>query len=436
MFAQRTCEAFGTSPTAFSRNRLLNFAKVVVLMLSGHKVSLQNALNKFFSRIGAVFSTPTASAYCQAKQKIKAEVFVHLNEVLIDDFYQLYGNDNQVLRWRGHRLLGADGTHLNVPDNEQTRKIFSLHHNDKASEKAARVQALCMVLYDLLNDIGIKGGLTRAHRGENELMFEQLWSAIQEDDVLVLDRGRFSYYLIAKALKQKRHVVLRMARGKSKVVDEFFTSEEIEALVKLQASAKTKNIEQIKGEKLEEEIEVRLLKFELESGEQEVLLTTLLDEEKYPREEFYVVYGSRWGDETYYDRIKNVFELERFSGQSEEAIKQDFYGVIFLASMESVLSKEVEQEMRESVEVKARVEEEKGKVELQVNHAVSYVALVERVGSLLSDEKKSLEEVMKELEYLFRQNPTRKRKGRKYPREVLSHARKLQYYRYKKRLTA
>ena len=435
MFAQQTRDRFRKSQNDFTRKRVLNFAKVVVIMLSGHKFSLQNALNKFFSRLGAVFSTPTASAYCQAKQKVKAEVFIHLNEVLVDDFYQLYDNDEQVLRWHGHRLVGADGTTLNVPDNEQTREVYSLHHNNKPAAHGARLQALGMVLYDLLNDIGIKGALTKAHSGENELMFQQLWNATQQEDVLVLDRGKASYYLLAKAVKDQRHLVLRMPQGKFNVVDEFVRSGKLEAWVNLKVTPRTMSFENVKADKLAEEVEVRLMKFELESGEQEVLLTTLLDSESYRREEFYQVYGSRWGDETYYDRIKNVFELERFSGQSEEAIKQDFYGVLFLASLESVLSKEVEREMKEVVK-KASTEEEVVGSEAQVNHAVSYVALVERVGSLLADEKKSLEEVLKELEYLFRQNPTRKRVGRKYPREVISHARKLQYYRYKKRIIA
>lgn len=435
MFAQQTRDRFRKSQNDFTRKRVLDFAKVVTLMLSGHKFSLQNALNKFFSRLGAVFSTPTASAYCQAKQKVKAEVFIHLNEVLVNDFYQLYDKDEQVLRWHGHRLLGADGTKLNVPDNEQTREVFSLHHNNKPAAQGARLQALGMVLYDLLNDIGIKGALTKAHSGENELMFRDLWSATQDDDVLVLDRGKASYYLLAKAVKDKRHLVVRMPQRKFAVVDEFVKSDKLEALVKIKVTPRTRSFEKVKAENLAEEVEVRLMKFELESGEQEVLLTTLLDRRSYPQEEFYQVYGSRWGDETYYDRIKNVFELERFSGQSEEAIKQDFYGVIFLASLESVLSKEVEQEMKEVVE-KASTEKEVVGSEAQVNHAVSYVALVERVGNLLADEKTSLDEVMKELEYLFRQNPTRKRKGRKYPREVISHARKLQYYRYKKRIIA
>jgi hypothetical protein len=75
------------------------------------------------------------------------------------------------------------------------------------------------------------------------------------------------------------------------------------------------------------------VKFKLENGEEEVLLTTLCDQKEYPREEFYELYGWRWRDETYYDRIKNIFEVERFSGQTEVSIKQDFYGVILLASL-------------------------------------------------------------------------------------------------------
>jgi hypothetical protein len=278
----------------------------------------------------------------------------------------------------------------------------------------------------LLNDVGIKGAITKAHSWENHLMFKELWSETAVGDVLVLDRGKCSYYLIAKAIADSRELIVRMPKGKFRVVDRFWESGKADETVKL-SGERSNAVKQIKAEKLALEVEVRLLKFKLESGHEEVLLKTLLDGDRYPAEEFYQVDGWRWRDETYYDRIKNVFEMERFSGQSEESIKQDFYGVIFLASLESIISKEVEAEIKE-VAVQRKTETER-----QVNHAVSYVALIERVGSLLADRQKSVEEVFKELEYLFRRNPTRKREGRKYPREVITHARKLKYHRYTKR---
>ena len=79
-------------------------------------MSLQNALNKFFKSLGRVFQVPSASAYCQARQKIKAEVFVHLNASVRDDFYELDEGEEKVEKWHGHRLVGSDGTYLNLPD--------------------------------------------------------------------------------------------------------------------------------------------------------------------------------------------------------------------------------------------------------------------------------------------------------------------------------
>ena len=130
----------------------------------------------------------------------------------------------------------------------------------------------------------------------------------------------------------------------------------------------------------------------------------------------------------FYDRIKNIFELERFSGLSEESVKQDFYGVIFLARLESVLSQETETEMQ------AMALERETKTMPQVNHAISYVALVGEVARLLLDPTVSVKETLRELKHLFQTNPTRVRKGRKYERQKVSQSTKLRYQRYTKRV--
>jgi hypothetical protein len=402
----------------------------VVLLLRGHKLSLQNALNKFFKSLGRVFQVPTDSAYCQSRQKVKAEVFVHLNARVRDDFYELYQAEEKVAKWHGHRLLGSDGTYLNLPDTADLRKVFSVHRNQHKGEKEARVQALGMVLYDVLNDIGIKGAMAPSHSAEKSLLLKQLWSELKIGDILVLDRKSADYAIIASAVRDKLEVVIRCPRQSFKAVMEFFQSSEKEKLISLTVPQSVRTQKYVKENNLPETIEVRLLKFKLENGEEEVLLTTLCDQKKYPRKEFYEVYGWRWRDETYYDRIKNIFELERFSGLSEESIKQDFYGVIFLATLESVLSQETESEMQE-----ISLERET-KTLPQVNHAISYVALVEEVAKLLLDPTVSVKETLRELKHLFRTNPTRIRKGRKYERKKAGHATKLQYQQYRKRVIA
>lgn len=423
-------EEYRKSPKDFTRKRILTFASVVVLMLSGHKVSLQNALNKFFKALGRVFETPSGSAYCQARQKVKAEVYVALNQSVRDDFYRLYEAEGQVAKWCGHRLLGSDGSYFNLPDTPDLRKAFSVHRNQHKGEKHGTVQALGMVLYDLLNDIGVKGTIAPSHSSEKGLLFNQLWSELRAGDVLVLDRNSSDYAILAKAVKDEIGVVIRCPSNSFTIVREFIASSERERKVKLAMPESRQTVNYVKENELPSEIEVRLLKFKLESGEEEVLLTTLCDQKKYPRAEFFEVYGWRWGDETYYDRIKNIFEVERFSGLSEESIKQDFYGVIFLASLESILSRETELEMEELAM------ERENKTIPQINHAVSYVALVGEVARLLLDQTVSVKEILRELKFQFRKSPTRIREGRKYKRKKLTATRRLRYYRYQKRVIA
>lgn len=427
---EKTCAEYRQEISDFTRKRVLTFARVAILILRGHKISLQNALNKFFSAMGKVFGVPTASALCQARQKIQPELFVRLNEVVVGDFYRLYGVDGEVLSWRGHRVVGADGTYLNLPDTPELRREFSVQRNQHRHKQSEQVQALAVVLHDLRNDLGLAAALAPSHSAEKDLLFNQLWEQTRRGDVLVLDRNWADYTVIARAYVDGREVVIRCPSQSFAAVNEFWESDLTEAIIWLPMPTTSKTRAFVREHNLPEVIQVRLLKFTLETGETEVLLTTLCDRRRYPTPEFYTLYGWRWGDETYYDRIKNIFELERFSGLSATAIKQDFYGVIFLATLESVLSKKAECEL--SKEAEAR----NCRNTPRVNRAVSYVSLVDRTVELLADPCRSPDQVLEELHHLFRTNPTRHRAGRKFDRPKLTHARKLRFHRYSKRIIA
>ena len=65
------------------------------------------------------------------------------------------------------------------------------------------------------------------------------------------------------------------------------------------------------------ELTVRFISLRLPTGELEVLATSLLDEQKYPTEDFMAVYGSRWNQETFYFLMKSRLELENFSARDK-----------------------------------------------------------------------------------------------------------------------
>jgi hypothetical protein len=419
-----TREQYREHPQDFTRKRLLSFGRVALLILRGHKLSLQNALNKCFSALGEVFRVPNASAYCHARQKLKPELFARLNQISCQDFYQLYEADGLVKRWRGHRLLGADGTYLNLPDSPETRAEFTLQTNQH--EGGECVQALACVLYDLHNDLGLAAALGK-RQGEKKLLFDHLWSYTEPGDVLVMDRAYADYAIFAFALKQGREVVTRVARRRFNAFEPFWESEQPEQLIRLRAPASAREF--VLAHQLPEEITLRLIRVLLESGETEVLATTLLDRDQYPAGEFKQVYGWRWGEETFFDRFKNIFEVERFSGTTVTAIKQDFQGALFLASLESILSKP------DQVELESEAEQRQTKTVPQVNRAVSYVALTERVVQLLLSTR-DVDRILAELHHLFQTNPTRSRPDRRVQRPKLKYAHKLRFHKYVKKLTA
>lgn len=241
LFSAANCAKYKKRVCDLSRNRVLSFAHVVVLILSGHKLSLQHALNKFFSLLGEVFHVPTAAAYCQAKQKVKPEVFAHLSAVVCDDFYRLDEREGQVRLWHGHRLLGADGRYLNLPDTASLRATFGVHENQPRKEENQRVQALAVLVHDLGNDLVTGGALASSHSSEKGLLLGELWGATVEGDVLVLDRNSADYTIIARASKEGREVVIRCPRQSFSVVHQFWHSTWRERIVPAGRGSTAKN---------------------------------------------------------------------------------------------------------------------------------------------------------------------------------------------------
>lgn len=418
-------ERFRVKATDFTRERVLTWPVVVIVMLRGQKVSLQNAVNKFFSAVGDVWRVVTASAYRQARQKVQPEVFVHLNAVACEEYYPRYGADHEVALWHGQRVLGVDGSYLNLPDTEELRREFSVQTNQYVGGE--QVQALASVLYDLRNDLGLSVALG-PKQAEKNLLFGTHLAATQGGDVLVCDRAYADYSVMATIVARQCHFVIRFPRQSFTAVNAFWAAPAPERVVPLEVTSRA--CAYVAEHHLPTTLRVRLLKVVLASGEVEVLGTDLLDAQTYPAAEFKAVYGWRWQHETYHDRLKNIFEVERFSGKSVQAITQDVYGVVFLATLESILSKPAQAALT------AQGEARTCRYLPQVNRAVSYVTVLEHIVQLLSDPRCSPASTLAAIERLLLTTPTRQRPGRQVKRHKRSAAHRLRFAKYGKRVVA
>lgn len=440
---RRVQRRFSRREKDFTRNRKLTFGIVTLLILRGHKVSLQNGLNKFFTALGEVFKVPTASAYSQARQKLDPEVFEYLRETMVADFYELYGAEGLVQKWREHRVLACDGTILNVMDNPQTRAEYFVQTNQPGYTVA--VQAQSCVLYDLLNQV-VVGATLGTRTGEKEHLLEKLGPQLERGDLLVLDRLYADYKILAQGVASGWEVVVRLPKNSFKESRALFkTGAKVPREKEITLICPEKARTYVRAHGLPESVTVRLVRVELKGGTIEVLATTLRDASKYPAAEFKALYGWRWREETFFDRIKNIFEAERFSGISPRVIQQDYFGVLFLASFASILAVTDQTALAQKSPAPPEPPGKAAAVPVmqpragtrQVNQSICYVALIERVVEILL-KKGSEEKVLDELHHLFRTAPIRARPGRSYPR-TMSQKRfrqQIRWHKYGKKVIA
>ena len=425
MLDDKTVARYRVRVQDWRRQRTLTFLRVVTLILTGHKHALQNALNRFFRALGLLPEVPTASASSQARQKVEPALFQHLNNLVVEKFYALYAPDGGVKRWQGRRVIGIDGTMINLPDTAATRAQYTRHGNQHGG--GIRVQALGSVCYDLLNDLALDTTLG-PQQAEKESVFASHLKVTVPGDVIVLGRGYADYGVMAFLLQHQRDFVIRMPRRRAGAIRVFWDGPRRDQVVELAAPERQRVF--VATHDLAPRVRVRFVKIALADGGVEVVATSLLDAKAVPAATLKTLYGGRWGIETYYDRLKNSFEVERFSGRNVRSIEQDFFGVIFLTTLESVLSKAAEAELaQESTTAHC-------KHVAQVNHAVSYRALVDHTVALFLDPPGTVEDTLTTLHFLFKTNPTLHRPGRRFPRHRRSGYRRAWFYRYMVRTVA
>ena len=91
-----------------------------------------------------------------------------------------------------------------------------------------------------------------------------------------------------------------------------------------------------------EPIKVRLIRIELPSGETEILVTSLLDQEKFEHDVFAELYHLRWPVEEDYKIMKCRIQVENFSGKTVRSVYQDFHAKIFSKNLTMMIANSVE----------------------------------------------------------------------------------------------
>jgi hypothetical protein len=423
IFSNKFMKDNKVSDKDFTRKRKLPFTSLILFMINIVKQTIQKELTHFIKMIDNSKSNVSKSAFSQSRIKLKPEAFVELNDCLTEEFY----TDNIIKEWNGFRLIGIDGSKLILPTHsEELMKKYGTLSNGMIIP-----QAQISSCYDLLNEIIIDSQIETLQINEMNQATRHL-AKLSKGDLVITDRGYSATWFYYIQHESGVDFVNRVPKNFRKDMELFRLSDEDETMIEIDIPPQKSRYGLARHGLTRSSVQpfkLRLVKVILDTGEIEVLATTLLDKEKYPLKMFKELYFMRWGIEVNFDHLKSNIHVEEFTGLSEIAIKQDFYVSMFINNLQSIIALDSQDEMDKKMKGKKKILSKPYKYNYKINRNLSLGYMKDKIIDILTSNSPRYYEELKEL---FKTNPVPIRKGRKNERKHQDKNRR-KYYMNRKR---
>lgn len=228
-------------------------------------------------------------------------------------------------RWRGLGLYAVDGTTLRVADSDVNRAHFGGQDAGEVHGTSGYPLMRVVVLMAVRSHL-----LTAASFGpyniDERTYARALWGSVPDHSLVLVDRA----YLQADVLIPMMSVGTQrhwMTRAKSSTV--FRQIRRLgsgDDLVEMEVSREARK----KNRDLPTHFDVRAVRYQRKGFQPQILLTSLLDEKRYPADEIRALYHERWEIELGFGEIKTDM-LERFEtirSKSPPAVEQEMWGIL------------------------------------------------------------------------------------------------------------
>lgn len=319
-------EALHATGTATLRRRRLPAEQVIWLVLGmalfRDRPILEVAAKLDLALPGKRGATAAPSAVAQARKRLGPEPMAYLFSRTAEHWAR---GSAEAHRWRGLSLYGIDGSTLRVADTPENRTHFG---GQSAGEERGESGYPLLRLVALM---ALRSHLLEAARfgpyGTDERAYAAgLLALVPNHSLLIVDRN----YAVAAVLLplhaggEERHWLIRAKKNmRWQVLAELGRGE---ALVELRVSREARR----KDPALPKTWRARAIAYQRPGHPPQVLLTSLLDRERYPATEIIRLYHERWEIELGYDELKTeVLEQEEsLRSKSVRATTQELWGIL------------------------------------------------------------------------------------------------------------
>ena len=279
---------------------------------------------KFARRMRPGDKTPSRSNLCEARQRLGVAPVQRVFELVVRP---LATPQTPGAFYHDLRLVGIDGTVLDVPDTSANEARFGRSSNGHGDGAFPQLRKVSLVELGTHVELAMVVG---GYRDREQKLVEQLWEHLPADALLLEDRGFFSYRHW-KTL-ETRGTKLLMRLKKDLILRPIERLPDGSFLAKIYPSSRDRDRDRAG-------IVIRVIEYKLDDpqrtghGETHRLGTNLLDHTPFPALELVCEYHERWEQELVNDEQKTHQDPRRptkpthLRSQRPEGVEQELYAL-------------------------------------------------------------------------------------------------------------
>ena len=332
-----------TEDNRFIRDRKMTQKEYTAFILSQRSCTSYIETIRFFTIwLKNDFKTISSQGIGKQRMFIDPKVFIDMYECFIDELYSKFSGFS---KFQGYIIGACDGSIVDLPNVTLTREEFPVGDENLLKEKRIRARVSCIL--DVHSKHILTAKIVETTVNEIDLAIEHLENLRQRLDITKLitiyDRGYPSIELMTKIIDLNSKFLIRLPKNVFiHQIKQMKSNDEI-----IQINMINSRLNNFDDENLKEKarkmgrLEIRIALVDIGKDEPEILATNLTPEE-FTTEDLKELYKKRWTVETGFDRLKNLIEIEDFSGIRRPIIEQDFYAHLFVYNLAMTIKNHAE----------------------------------------------------------------------------------------------
>ncbi|HZM04752.1 MAG TPA: IS4 family transposase [Candidatus Saccharimonadales bacterium] len=264
------------------------------------------------------------SGYCQARQRLP-----------LPRLQQILGRIAQGTRracpkarlWRGREIKVVDGSTATMADTPAHQKVFP---QQRMQKPGCGFPIMRLVGLFSLTTGCLVGVVTGSYYDAELSLFRRLWHFLKPRDVLLADRHFSDYGTLACLWNWGVDAVMRMNQARPKDFRQGHYLGPGDRLITWKKPAqRTRTLGARLWASLPEVLTLRMIRVRCAAKgfrtRELVLVTTLLDPEKYPAAEIAQLFLQRWSVELFFGDLKTILKMEHLRCQSPAMVQKEFF---------------------------------------------------------------------------------------------------------------